>query len=88
MSIIDAIEYDLDALNQMSTNELLVQLICHRHLDRPKRSGQIRAKKAYEAIVTATEGYIADVAKLGVTPLSDALESALAEYVGTVKATT
>lgn len=86
MQTIDDIEYDHEVLKAKTVEQLLYQLICLKHLDRPNRVEQMAAKAYYEGVVAKTLEYLIDVKELGVPVLHEALHEGLLKYQEAVKA--
>lgn len=82
MDLDEVIEYEHDALQAMDSNELLIQLIALRHLDRPNRENILKARELQIRLVAEANHFIEQLETLEIPILTDPLRAIVAEYLG------
>lgn len=79
MSTLDAIEYDLDKLGNMTQSQLLIQLCCRWDTRSPAREPRMKAKAYALDIAAAIEKVVNGLPQV-LQPLKDEVRESLAEF--------
>lgn len=79
MSTEDVIEYDLAILNEMDNNELLIQMIARKDLERPKREGDLHAADAKRQLDEFVASICEKFAALGLPAVVKSIENVMTE---------
>ncbi len=82
MSTSEDIEYDREVLKAMSQKDLTYQLLCWKHLERPKRQKQLEAQAFYNTICDGVQAMIDKLAEDVLTkPFADLLAGQLESFI-------
>ncbi len=80
LSTIADINYDATQLTQLTTNELLYQLICRKDLEHPKRPHQLDAIQLYRNVVNKVKAAADEFRNQKLDFLADGLDQMLVEF--------
>lgn len=86
MSTIEDIEHDTSVLAELTQKDLLFQICCRLDRHFPKDAAQLEAGRVFAELVKHTEGHIADIKKMGIPSLDQALRTSLEKYKAEVAA--
>ncbi len=80
LSTADDIEYDAAVLKQMSTEELLYQLLCQKLLERPLRPKRMDAEKLQEQVVEQVAAFVEDLRNQNLDFFANEMNKLLERY--------
>jgi len=80
MSTEGIIEYDPARLQAMTAQQLLLQIICLLHLNRPEREHNLLAGVYARNVIAATEQFVAKLTEMEATGLAKAVGKSLVAY--------
>lgn len=76
------IEYDPTVLKEMSTSELIYQMLCRKDLERPNRPHQLQAGKLYDEVIAKVQAIAEALRKEPLTePFAAAVDAQLAVFI-------